>query len=106
MPDLNGPVPILSSIKKAKVGAQVAALPRSLDALGMMDGEVINGPQGPQPRLSRDQYMDADQLLEAMRQIVREEISAYFRKEQSPEDALADAFNVVAEAGKKLNADL
>ena len=63
---------------KPKVGAGLQALVMDLDDNGMMEPDkVVVGPQGQQvPVLGRGQYVDARQLVEMIRLVVREEIAA------------------------------
>jgi len=73
-------VPILGAPKvlgKGKVGARLGAIPRHLDADGMMETTVVQDPTGqPQPVMTREMYLDAEELLQAIREVVREELRA------------------------------
>jgi len=71
-------VPLLG-MGQAKVGSQLAVMPRSLDASGLLTATVHNTPQGPRPVVGREQYLDADQLLAAIREVIREEIAEAIR---------------------------
>lgn len=71
-------VPILGQPQKlgvAKVGASIAGIPIVLDESGLLDADLMRGPDGqPAASLRRESFMDATQLLEAIRAIVREEL--------------------------------
>jgi len=73
-------VPILGAPKvlgKGKVGAGLGAIPRHLDAEGMMETTVVQDSTGqPRPVMTREMYLDAEELLQAIREVVREELRA------------------------------
>ena len=73
-------VPILGAPKvlgKGKVGAGLGAIPRHLDAEGMMETTVVQDSTGqPRPVMAREMYLDAEELLQAIREVVREELRA------------------------------
>lgn len=77
-------VPILGPPKvlgKARVGAQLGAIPRKLDENGTFGVDVMQGADGkPSPKLPREAYLDAEELLAAIREIVREELAALLEK--------------------------
>ena len=63
-----GGVPVLGQQKPTHVGAQLGAIPRTLNEHGLM--ELVDG------AVVRASYLDATELLEAIRQVVREELAA------------------------------
>lgn len=68
-------VPIIGG-PKPRIGVQFHALVRRLDETGTMEASgVVQGPNGPVPLTERGDYMDATELLEAIRHIVREELA-------------------------------
>lgn len=77
---MNGhiPIPLLSGgqpVGKARVGTQLGALPRKLDQDGMLEVDVVRGPNGqPTPATRRSDFMDATELLQAIREVVRDEL--------------------------------
>ena len=75
-------VPDLGTIgKKAKAGANVQAFVRKLDNNGLYEVDMKMAPNGqPQPALRRESYVDAEELVEMMRVMVREEIGRVRRK--------------------------
>ena len=75
--DLQGGVPLLSG--KGKVGTQLSAIPRVLGKDGMMEVGIQNTPNGPVPVVTRDMYWDGEDLLDAIRDVVRDEIRAMFK---------------------------
>ena len=80
-------VPILGGPKKlgrGKAGVQVGALPRKLDENGLMETVVVQGPDGrPMPSLQRESYMDAEQLLSAIEEIVERVVWEVLRKQDA-----------------------
>jgi len=71
-------VPIIGAgqpVGKAKAGAQCMAIARTLDDEGTFEVNLVSGPNGERIPLSqRSDYMDAHELLEAFRLIVRQEL--------------------------------
>ena len=69
-------VPLLGRQMQARVGAQLGALPRKLDEAGTLTGIVESA--GGQARISapRAAYVDAEELVEMIRQMIREELAA------------------------------
>ncbi len=63
-----------------RVGVQPLAIVRALDDQGTFAAASMRiGPDGnPQAVIHRDDYLDAEQLLEAIRQVVREELQRVF----------------------------
>ena len=68
--------PMVPFLRQARAGGQIAALAWRLDEQGTFpaiqqerNGQAIT-------IIERDGYLDAEQLLEAIRQIVREELKA------------------------------
>lgn len=78
---LNGAVDLSLVGKKVKVGAPAPmAIMRHLDVDGTVEVPLVPTPQGPQPAMTRDQYLTADELIaeikQAVREVVREELQA------------------------------
>jgi hypothetical protein len=71
-------VPIIGAGKAlgtAKAGTQCCGLVRKLDENGLMDVKLVSGPNGERmPLLQRSDYLDSNELLEAIRLVVREEL--------------------------------
>ena len=70
-------VPILGQ-QPTRIAALVPppGLARKLDENGTMPiAQIVSTPNGQQALIGRDAYMDAEELLAAFRQIVREEIA-------------------------------
>ena len=73
--NVNGNIPVLGQ-PKPRVGAQVQSFVRHLDDDGTFEATgIVNGPSGPVAAVQRSDYLDAEQLLDAIRAIVREEIA-------------------------------
>ena len=71
------PIPILGPKQKVRMPAAVAGLVRRLDEDGTFEGEACRMPDGTMGALTkRTDYIDATELLELIRQVVREEIAA------------------------------
>ena len=72
----NNHLPILGA-QKPRLGANIVSLVRSLDEAGTFEASgVIQGPEGFVGITQREDYMDATDLLGAIRIIVREEIAS------------------------------
>lgn len=77
-------VPILGRpmvVGKGRSGGQVAGIARKLDAAGMFEVDIVQGPDGqPVPSTRRESFMDAEELLAAIeasvRRVMREELAA------------------------------
>ena len=82
MPEHNGHnlagVPLIGGTKP-RAGVGFAALVRSLDVSGTYEPESVGkGPDGqPVVTAGRDRFVDADELVEMIRQVVREELDGY-----------------------------
>ena len=56
-----------------KVGASFAGLARTLDEHGVVEADkVLRTPQGMKPVLARSSFVDAEELVEMIRQVVVE----------------------------------
>ncbi len=82
---VNGHLPDLGAVtrlgERPRIGTNFNALVRRLDPMGTFEAaDVVVGPQGPLAVAARSQYLDAEELLAAVRQIVREEIAAALEK--------------------------
>ena len=76
MAEHNGHVPIIGS-QKPRMSSGIQALVRQLDGMGTFEADrVIATPQGNVPVPGRGDYVDAEELVEMIRQVVREEIRA------------------------------
>ena len=76
------PIPILGSLK-AKMGASVAGLAVALDEDGTFEADVQRLPDGRMaPLAKRTDFMDATELLERIREIVREELAVVMKARQ------------------------
>ena len=73
-------VPILGGpmvVGKARSGGPIAGIARKLDEAGTFPVDVVQGPDGqPVTVARRGAFLDAEELLAAFREIVREEIAA------------------------------
>ena len=81
LPPLSIPsLPNLAYLKtKPRVGTSVGAIARSLDEHGQMEANPILGPNGEQGmRVPREAYVTADELVEMIRVVVREELQTRF----------------------------
>ncbi len=78
----NGATPLFG--QKPRIGTNMSAFIRSLDADGKFeaDGLVQVGPGQAVPIVNRERYLDANELLQEIRQIVREELAAVIRAAQ------------------------
>ena len=66
-------VPLLG--QQVRVATPLSALPRKLDPDGTLKpAQVVQGPNGPQPLLGRDQFVDAEDLVDMIRLVVRHEL--------------------------------
>ena len=80
--NINGNIPVLGQ-PKPRVGAQVQSLVRHLDLDGTFEAAgIVNGPTGPVAAVQRSDYLDAEQLLDAIRQIVRDELHTFYHEER------------------------
>lgn len=73
-----GNVPDLGRIAgpKPRLGANVTAFVRRLDDNGTFEGALVRQPDGKMgTRPAREQYVDAEELLEMIRAAVREEVA-------------------------------
>ena len=84
-------VPDLSPKPQIRAGVQFHALVRKLDELGTVEAKMVMGPNGPTPQVTRDAYFDAEEFIEAIlqdllpavRAIVREELASFFERERA-----------------------
>ena len=71
VPDLGGSV--FPDGQMPKVGASFAGLARTLDEHGVVEADkVLRTPQGMKPVLARSSFVDAEELVEMIRQVVVE----------------------------------
>lgn len=77
----NGNVPLIGGAKP-RVGASLAAMPLSLGADGQFEAaQVAIGPNGqPMAQVGRASFVDATQLVEMIRRVVREELDRYIER--------------------------
>ena len=74
-------IPILGG-QKVLIGAQLGAMPRSLNELGgIYATKLVQQPNGTvQPVMERGDYVDAEELCEMIRAVVREELKAALKQ--------------------------
>ena len=89
--NFNGNVPDLGPKPQVRAGVSPMALVRSLDEAGTTEAKLMPGPNGPIGVVSREAYFDAEEFIEAIlqdllpavRAIVREELAAFFERERA-----------------------
>ena len=81
---MGGSVPILGQAK-VLIGAQFGAIARKLnDVGGVYSKKIVRTPDGRQvPVLERGDYVDAEELVEMIRLVVREELRAALVKSET-----------------------
>ena len=81
MAEHNGHVPIIGG-QKPRLGGGIQALARRMDEQGTFEADrVIATPQGNVVVPARDAFVDAEELVEMIRQVVREEIRAALKSD-------------------------
>ena len=88
--NFNGNIPDLGPKPQVRAGVQFHALVRKLDELGTTEAKMVQGPNGPMAQVTRDSYFDAEEFIEAIlqdllpavRAIVREELAVFFERER------------------------
>ena len=87
LPDLGNIRRVVPEGTRGPVGVQVRALVRCLDENGQIELEIVNTPNGPVGKWGRGDFASAEDLVEMMRLMVREELQAVRLAEQ---EALAN----------------
>lgn len=72
----NSHLPIIGG-GKPRIGAGLAAMPRRLDENGTFEGKAaVQGPNGLTGIPHRENFVDAEELVEMIREVVRQELQA------------------------------
>ena len=74
-----GSVPDLGALsRRVRSGSQLTAMVRRLDADGTFEAQLIQTAQGQMAAPNRVDLVDAEELVEMMRRMVREELAEFF----------------------------